>query len=57
MTELFPGFLATSGARLFDPIADWRNVARDVTGKRLPCGHYRAEEAPEETLAEMLAFF
>jgi haloacetate dehalogenase len=43
--------------RLFDPIADWGSVARDVRGKALPSGHYLAEEAPEATLAELLAFF
>ncbi len=43
--------------RLFDPVADWKSVARDVRGKVLPSGHFLAEEAPEETLAEMLAFF
>ena len=43
--------------RLFDPIADWKSVARDVRGKALPSGHFLAEEAPEETLAELLAFF
>ena len=43
--------------RLFDPIADWRSVARDVTGKALPSGHFLAEEAPDETLAELIAFF
>ncbi len=43
--------------RLFDPIADWRSVAADVRGAALPCGHFLAEEAPEETLAELLAFF
>ena len=43
--------------RLFDPIADWRTVATDVRGKALPAGHFRAEEAPEETLAELLMFF
>jgi len=43
--------------RLFDPIADWKGVALDVRGKPLACGHYLAEEAPEETLAELLAFF
>jgi haloacetate dehalogenase len=26
--------------RLFDPIADWKSVARDVRGKALPSGHY-----------------
>ena len=29
----------------------------DVRGRALPSGHYLAEEAPEETLAEMSAFF
>ncbi len=43
--------------RLFDPIADWKSVARDVRGKALPCGHYLAEEAPDETLADLQAFF
>ena len=43
--------------RLFDPIADWNSVARDVTGKPLASGHFLAEEAPDETLAELQAFF
>jgi len=43
--------------RLFDPIADWKSVANDVRGKVLSCGHYLAEEAPDETYAELLAFF
>lgn len=43
--------------RLFDPIADWKKVARDVRGRALPSGHYLAEEVPNETLAELLAFF
>ena len=42
--------------RLFDPIADWKSAARDVRGKALPSGHFLAEEAPDETLAELLAF-
>ncbi len=42
--------------RLFDPIADWRRVAIDVRGRSLPSGHYLAEEAPEETFAELAAF-
>jgi haloacetate dehalogenase len=54
--------LALGGARgvvhrLFDPIADWNKVARDVRGKALPSGHYLAEEVPEETLAELEEFF
>jgi len=43
--------------RCFDPLADWRAVASDVRGRALPSGHYLAEEVPEETLAELRAFF
>ena len=43
--------------RLFDPVADWKSVARDVRGKPLPSGHYLAEEVPDATCAELLAFF
>ena len=43
--------------RLFEPLADWGAVAQDVRGRALRCGHYLAEEAPEETLAELRAFF
>jgi haloacetate dehalogenase len=32
-------------------------VARDVSGRALPSGHYIPEEVPDELLAEMLAFF
>ncbi|HET9340150.1 MAG TPA: alpha/beta hydrolase [Casimicrobiaceae bacterium] len=42
--------------RLFDPLAEWRAVADDVSGRSLPCGHYVAEEAPEQTLAELQSF-
>ena len=43
--------------RLFDPLADWRAVARDVRGRALAAGHYLAEEAPDETYAELAGFF
>jgi haloacetate dehalogenase len=43
--------------RLFDPTADWKGVARDVRGKPVESGHFLAEEAPEETVAELIAFF
>jgi haloacetate dehalogenase len=43
--------------RFFKPIDDWRAVASDVRGKALPCGHYLAEEVPDETLKELTAFF
>jgi len=43
--------------RLFDPIADWKRVATDVRGKPLPCGHYLAEEAPDETYEHFIRHF
>jgi len=43
--------------RLFAPLDDWRAVASDVRGCALPCGHYLAEERPEETLRELETFF
>ncbi len=43
--------------RCFHPLEDWRQVAQDVSGGTLPCGHYIPEEAPDALLREMLAFF
>jgi len=43
--------------RLFNPVHDWSAVASDVRGRALPSGHFLAEEAPEETLRELRAFF
>ena len=42
--------------RCFQPLAEWRRVARDVDGQALPCGHYIAEEAPDALLAQVLPF-
>jgi haloacetate dehalogenase len=43
---------------LYDDVpAIWRAWADDVRGRPLDCGHFLAEEAPEETLAELLEFF
>ena len=40
------------------PAEIWPNYATDIRGaKALPCGHYLSEEAPEETYAELRAFF
>jgi haloacetate dehalogenase len=41
----------------YDVLAVWREWARDVTGGAIDAGHYLAEERPEETLAELRAFF
>jgi haloacetate dehalogenase len=40
-----------------EPLAGWRKVARDVSGRALLCGRAIPEEAPDELLAEMLSFF
>jgi haloacetate dehalogenase len=43
-------------AALFDCLADWREVAADVRGRALPCGHFIPEEKPKELLAELRRF-
>jgi haloacetate dehalogenase len=43
--------------RSYQPIAAWRERAIDVRGKMLACGHYPAEQVPDETYAELRAFF
>jgi haloacetate dehalogenase len=42
--------------KCFDAFALWRNVAIDVCGGTVPCGHYIPEEAPEDLLKESLDF-
>jgi len=39
-----------------DVLNTWREYAKDVRGKALPCGHYLPEESPEETLTALLPF-
>ncbi len=41
---------------LFDCLADWREVAADVRGRALACGHFIAEEKPRELLRELRPF-
>ena len=41
----------------YDVLAIWRDWADDVRGRPLDCGHYLAEEAPDETYAELRRFF
>jgi haloacetate dehalogenase len=42
---------------LFNCLADWREVAADVRGRALPCGHFIPEEKPRDLLAELRRFW
>jgi haloacetate dehalogenase len=42
---------------MFDCLADWREVASDVRGKSLDCGHFIPEEKPAELVAELRRFW
>ena len=41
----------------YDVVGIWREWAAEVRGQALECGHYLPEEAPDETCAELRAFF
>jgi haloacetate dehalogenase len=41
----------------YDVLAIWREWADEVSGRAIDSGHYVAEERPEETAAELRAFF
>jgi haloacetate dehalogenase len=41
----------------YDVVGIWREWATEVRGRALECGHYLPEEAPDETYAELRAFF
>jgi haloacetate dehalogenase len=44
--------------RSFAPMEAWRPYASNIVGgRRLPCGHYPAEQVPGETCEELLRFF
>ncbi len=40
----------------FDPLREWQQVADDVSGHSLPCGHYIPEELPDALIAEAKPF-
>lgn len=42
--------------RCFKPLECWSQVASDLRGEALPCGHYVAEEAPQAMLDKALPF-
>ena len=41
---------------MFDCLANWREVARNVRGRELNCGHFLPEEKPQEVLRELRRF-
>ena len=41
---------------MFEPLDDWREVAKNVTGRAIDCGHFLPEEAPAETLRQIRRF-
>lgn len=43
--------------RWFDVVETWRRWADDVQGRALDCGHFLAEEAPDETYVALRGFF
>lgn len=43
--------------KLYDVLEIWRGWADDVQGRGIDCGHYLAEEAPEEVEKELQDFF
>ena len=43
-------------AALFNCLRDWREVATDVRGRALQCGHFIPEEKPSELVAELRRF-
>jgi len=42
---------------LFNCLADWREVAADVRGRALQCGHFIPEEKPDELVEELGKFW
>jgi haloacetate dehalogenase len=42
--------------KMFKPLRDWREVAAEVSGHAIDCGHFLPEEAPTEVLQELRKF-
>jgi haloacetate dehalogenase len=42
--------------KMFNCLADWRDVADDVTGRAIDSGHFVPEEQPAATLASLQRF-
>jgi haloacetate dehalogenase len=43
--------------KCFKPLEDWQKVAKNVSGRTVPCGHYIPEELPDELISEAITFF
>ncbi|MBL6933395.1 MAG: alpha/beta hydrolase [Rhodospirillales bacterium] len=43
--------------RNYDVLETWRERARDVSGRSIDCGHFLAEEKPDETYDALYHFF
>lgn len=43
--------------KCYDVLETWQNKCEAVTGAGLPCGHFLAEEAPDETFGALNSFF
>jgi haloacetate dehalogenase len=41
----------------FQPLEDWKKVAKNVSGKAVSCGHYFPKELPEKVIKEAITFF
>ena len=41
----------------FDPLELWQNIAVSISGRVVDCGHYLAEENPDEIVSEIREFF
>jgi haloacetate dehalogenase len=42
--------------KMFNCLEDWREVAENVSGRAIDCGHFIPEEAPAKTLSEIRRF-
>ena len=43
--------------KLFNPLEIWREYAKNVSGQAIDCGHFLAEEEPEQTYEALRRFF
>jgi len=43
--------------KTYDVLNIWKNYAKKVQGKSLECGHFLAEEKPNEVIEEFKRFF